>query len=152
MKIAVVGATGPTGQHVVEELLRRGHEVVAYVRRPEGLHPRTSLEIVGGQLSDTRTFAHAIQNCEVVICTLGNRNFKERRFMTQHLPYVSSAMKSAGVNKLVLMSALGGGEVPRAARGISKLVFRFLSSKVFVDRTISERELNQTGKIGRAHV
>jgi uncharacterized protein YbjT (DUF2867 family) len=36
VKIAVLGATGRTGRLVVDELLRRGHAVVALVRDPAG--------------------------------------------------------------------------------------------------------------------
>ena len=35
MKIAVLGATGPSGIQVVEEALERGHVVTAIVRNPE---------------------------------------------------------------------------------------------------------------------
>lgn len=37
MKIAVLGATGPSGLQVVQEALERGHEVTAVVRNPEKL-------------------------------------------------------------------------------------------------------------------
>jgi len=35
MKIAVLGATGPSGIQVVKEALARGHEVTAVVRNPD---------------------------------------------------------------------------------------------------------------------
>ena len=34
MKIAVLGATGPSGVQVVKEALERGHDVTAIVRNP----------------------------------------------------------------------------------------------------------------------
>ena len=37
MKIVVLGATGTTGRLVVDEALAAGHEVVAFVRRPEAV-------------------------------------------------------------------------------------------------------------------
>ena len=37
MKLAVIGATGPTGALVVSQALEKGHEVVALVRNPEKL-------------------------------------------------------------------------------------------------------------------
>ncbi|MBD0693401.1 NAD(P)H-binding protein [Streptomyces sp. CBMA123] len=39
MRIAVLGATGRVGRHAVEQVLGRGHEVVALVRRPQA-HPQ----------------------------------------------------------------------------------------------------------------
>lgn len=35
MKIALLGATGPSGLQVVKEALERGHVVTAVVRNPE---------------------------------------------------------------------------------------------------------------------
>jgi putative NADH-flavin reductase len=37
MRIAVLGATGPSGIQVVKEALQRGHEVRAIVRNPDKL-------------------------------------------------------------------------------------------------------------------
>jgi hypothetical protein len=65
--------------------------------------------------------------------------------MREHLPLVADAMTSAGVPRLVLMSALGGGDLPPRVSGLNKLIFNWLSRKVFVDRTESEAELNRRG-------
>ena len=145
MRIAVVGATGPTGQLAVAEALGRGHEVVAYVRRPQAMTAVPRLSVVPGELADIDAFASAIAGCDVVVCTLGNRSFKIRNFMREHLPMVSAAMLRSGVNRLVLMSALGGGELPTKVTGVGRGIFKFLSRTVFVDRTESESELAATG-------
>ena len=145
MKIAVVGATGPTGQEVVAQGLARGHEVVAYVRRPAALQSAAKLTVIGGQLEETEKFATAIADCDVLICTLGTRSFKERNFMSVHIPMVSDAMKKAGLNRMVLMGALGGGEVPVNAYWFSKKMFKFMSKYIFGDRTVCEDALDKTG-------
>ena len=144
MKIAVVGATGPTGQEVVAQGLARGHEIVAYVRRPEALKPASNLTVIGGQLEETEKFASAISGCDVLICTLGTRTMKERNFMSMHIPMVSDAMKKAGLNRMVLMGALGGGDVPTNAYWFSKKIFKFMSKYIFGDRTICENALDKT--------
>lgn len=145
MRIAVVGATGPTGQEVVTQGLARGHEIVAYVRRPEALGTAANLKVIGGQLADTEKFATAISGCDVLICTIGTRSFKERNFMSQHIPMVSSALKKAGLNRMVLMGALGGGDVPAQAYWFSKIIFKFMSKYIFGDRTVCENDLDKTG-------
>ena len=35
MKLVILGATGPTGQHLVTQALEAGHEVTAIVRNPD---------------------------------------------------------------------------------------------------------------------
>ena len=37
MKLLIIGATGPTGQHLVKEALQREHDVTALVRNPDKL-------------------------------------------------------------------------------------------------------------------
>jgi uncharacterized protein YbjT (DUF2867 family) len=53
MKIAVLGATGITGQTIVAQALSAGHHVTALVRRPEGLPIRHErLRLVVGDARD----------------------------------------------------------------------------------------------------
>jgi len=50
MKIVVFGASGKTGSLLVDEALKSGHNVVAYVRKPESVksdHP--NLKVVTGK-------------------------------------------------------------------------------------------------------
>ena len=143
MKIAVVGATGPTGRLVVDRLLKRGHEVVAYVRRPQALQPAANLTICGGELAQRAKFAEAIGGCDAIVSTLGSRSWSERAFMTRHLPMVADAMADAGVERLVLMSALGSGPLPRRTRGLARVIFAIMSKFIFIDRTRSEAELTR---------
>ena len=35
MRLVILGATGKTGRLLVDQAIGRGHEVVAYVRRPD---------------------------------------------------------------------------------------------------------------------
>jgi putative NADH-flavin reductase len=37
MKFTVIGSTSPTGLHILELGIKRGHEVVAFTRRPQQL-------------------------------------------------------------------------------------------------------------------
>ena len=150
IRIAVVGATGPTGQLVVQQAIEQGHRVAVYARRPNAVPPHSLLTVLGGELDDLQAFAQAITGCDVLICTLGSRSWRERDFMTLHLPMVTRAMQTAGVKRLVLMSALGGGDVPAKTRGLQRLVYKFLSRVIFSDRTTSETDLAATGLVWSA--
>ena len=53
MKIVVFGASGKTGSLLVDEALKSGHDVIAYVRKPESIkleHP--NLKVVAGYLNE----------------------------------------------------------------------------------------------------
>ena len=52
MKLIVLGATGGTGLQIVQQAIRRGHAVTAFVRSPERLGEASTSTLIGG----TRAF------------------------------------------------------------------------------------------------
>ena len=69
MKILVLGATGRTGKHIIEEALKRGHKISAIARNPEKLKD-FEIDITQGTPYDYETLEKAIIGCEAVINTL----------------------------------------------------------------------------------
>jgi len=49
MKLVVFGATGSTGQQLVDSALHAGHEVIAVVRSPHKIVPQPGLIPRGGE-------------------------------------------------------------------------------------------------------
>ena len=58
MKVLVTGASGFVGRVTCDELVRRGHEVVALVRRPGSEPPGTKVQI--GDLTDAASLQEAV--------------------------------------------------------------------------------------------
>ena len=72
MRVAVFGATGKIGRLAVEQLLRDGYDVVAFVRSPAKLGlSDPHLAVVVGELSDTEALSSAICGTDAVISALG---------------------------------------------------------------------------------
>ena len=63
-RVFLTGATGNAGQPVLAELLRRGHEVTAMVRRPATLD---GCRTVLGDLADIRPLADDVARAEAII-------------------------------------------------------------------------------------
>jgi NAD(P)-dependent dehydrogenase (short-subunit alcohol dehydrogenase family) len=120
--ILIVGASGATGQLLVEQLLIRGQSVKAIVRSPEGLpellreDPRLSV-IQGSisELSDTEIARHA-GGCDAVASCLGhNLTLKglfghPRRLVTDATRRLCKAIQSSHSSppvKFVLMNTTG---------------------------------------------
>ena len=73
-RIAVVGATGPAGIHLVRELSARGRMLVAVSRREDtlrGLFGDTGVEIRTADALDRQSTAAAITGCDLVIDCIG---------------------------------------------------------------------------------
>ncbi len=72
MKIAVFGATGGIGKHIITQALTKGYEVNAYVRNTNKITEKhENLTIFVGQVDDFNSIKSCITGCEVVINALG---------------------------------------------------------------------------------
>ena len=148
MRVVVLGATGGTGRLLVEQAIDRGHEVVAYVRRPDALSPRPGLDVVGGQLTDEPALTAAMTGADAVLCAIGPTGVKDllgTDLMRRSLPGVAAAMTAAGVRRLVLLSAYGVGDTARSASLTARLTFRTAVRALYRDKREAEERLAATG-------
>jgi uncharacterized protein YbjT (DUF2867 family) len=148
MRVVVLGATGGTGRLLVEQAIDRGHEVVAYVRRPDAQPPRPGLDVVGGQLTDEPALTAAMAGAGAVLCAIGPTGVKDllgTDLMRRSLPVVAAAMTAAGVRRLVLLSAYGVGDTARSASVTARLTFRTAVRALYRDKREAEERLAATG-------
>lgn len=113
MTILVTGATGTLGRLVVERLLRQGRKVRALTRDPSGANLPREVEVVGGDLTEPRTLAAALDGVRAVHL-LGATGH-------DHAPLRSGAQimalaAEAGVRRLTVLSEGADGELARAVR------------------------------------
>ena len=98
MKIAVVGATGRVGRHVVDVVEGRGHDVVA-VSRGHGV------DVITGTGLDA---ALAGVDCVVDVATGPSADRDEAtRFFTTAAANLQQASTQAGVRRIVVVSIIG---------------------------------------------
>jgi nucleoside-diphosphate-sugar epimerase len=102
--VAVFGATGKIGRHVVDQLLAAGHTVTAYVRNPSKLaisHP--NLTVIEGALDDRAGVARALAGADAVISALGPslRRGATGTPVTDGTRTIVDAMRAAGVRRYI---------------------------------------------------
>lgn len=73
MKVLVTGATGFVGSHVADELLKRGYDVRANVRKSSSLRwlDGKKIETVNASLDDTDSLLKAVDGVEMVVHVAG---------------------------------------------------------------------------------
>jgi uncharacterized protein YbjT (DUF2867 family) len=144
VKLVILGATGLTGHRLVDQAIERGHEVVAYVRRPHALPERPGLRVVGGELTDEAALRAALAGADAVLCAIGPKGLRgliSADLMQRTLPGVAAAMSAAGVRRLVLLSAYGVGDTASVASPLAKIAFRTAVRSLFRDKQLAESRL-----------
>ncbi|MEM8557824.1 MAG: NAD(P)H-binding protein [Bacteroidota bacterium] len=134
MRLAVFGATGRTGRHVVTQALAVGHEVVAFARSRDKLAQQQDLSsdrlhVVLGDVRDYTAVAQAVAGADAVVSCLAPVP-KEGMVQTESTRHIARAMAEHGVQRIVSMTGAGvdaPGDPPRAfagkvIRGIMKVV------------------------------
>ncbi len=112
MKVLVTGGTGFIGPKVVHALRAQGREVRALVRsleRGAGL-ARLGAELAAGDVTDPTSLRAAVAGCTHVVhlvAIIKGSPSDFDRVMTQGTKHLVAAAKEKGVERFVLMSALG---------------------------------------------
>ncbi|ADX44650.1 NmrA family protein [Paracidovorax avenae ATCC 19860] len=105
--VALFGATGPTGRHLIEEALKRGYRLSVYTRDAAKLASfAEKVDIVVGDLQDRNAIAKCVQGADAVISALGPNGLKTQgdRPVMHGLSHIIAAMQQAGVRRLVQIS------------------------------------------------
>jgi putative NADH-flavin reductase len=128
MRVAVFGATGGIGRHVVERALGAGHQIVALARDPAGVEPRDGLSVAAGDLADPSAVARVVAGTDAVIWAVGptSNTADQPPIFEQGARNLVAAMNSAGVKRLVALSGAGitvaGERKPLGGRLMTALV------------------------------
>jgi putative NADH-flavin reductase len=67
MRVALYGATGRAGSRILQELVRRGHDVIAMAREPQKGPPADHVEWKVDDLSDLGHMVESVRGAEAII-------------------------------------------------------------------------------------
>ena len=144
MRIAVFGATGRTGQPLVEQAVERGHEVVAFVREATGLSSTLRnddrVSIVEGDAYTGEGVERAIAGVgdpvDAVVSVLAQTSDGPDDLLTEAGRHMLSAMSQHGVERFVTLVGAGvreeGESVSLGGRMIGTLL-KLLARSVLED-------------------
>lgn len=115
MQLVVFGATGNVGQRVVEEALRRGHEVVGVIRDPEAVQsPDKRVRLVKGDATNANDVAKVARGADAVVSAISPRP-SARGLAAPSLAANSRALikglRDAGVKRVIYVGGASSLEV-----------------------------------------
>ena len=110
MNVLVFGASGKTGQLVVERALAAGHTVTVF---QHSAHDQTKpgVRVVTGDASDPYTVRSAVTGQDAVIDTIGGTApYKDTELERNAARTIIDAMQAEHVRRLLVISMMGVGE------------------------------------------
>jgi len=113
MKVIIFGATGFSGQGILAEALKQGHEVTILVRDASKIPIKhQNLTIVEGNVLNTQTVASVLHHQEAVIQCLGvggKGDGKPSTFISDATKIIVDEMQMQKIKRLIAMSNVGAG-------------------------------------------
>jgi uncharacterized protein len=109
MKITLYGASGMIGSRILNELVSRGHQVIAVVRNPSRIG-RTDVAVRAGDVLDSRGVAETAKGSDAVISAYAPPEDATNKLVDATRSLLS-ALKQAGVQRFVMVGGAGNLEV-----------------------------------------
>jgi putative NADH-flavin reductase len=113
MKVIIFGATGFSGQAILAETIKQGHEVTVLVRDSSKVKIKhNNLRIVKGNVLDSQKVAFVIQNQEAVIQCLGvggKGDGNPTTFISEATKVIVDEMQKQQIKRLIALSNVGAG-------------------------------------------
>ena len=141
MNVVIFGASGATGQRVVERALEAGHYVSAFVRTPGKLTiSHQNLRVLEGNVADAPGVARAVHGQDAVVSTLGvGTPLKHDPAVISGVGHILDAMARANVRRIVYLSFTGVRDLRGAARYVIRPVVGYLLRHEIADHEAKER-------------
>lgn len=142
MKLAVFGATGKTGRHLLDLALGAGHQVTALVRKPSEAQLPAAVRVIEGDIHDSARVAEVIAGNEAVLSCLGAALRASRgpqgKVGADATPAILAAMKTHAVRRLVVLSALGADEAKAQMSAVFKMIMATVLKGIYADKNAME--------------
>lgn len=143
MHVALIGATGPVGSRILEELVSRQHEVTAVVRDVSRVPARAGVSVAAADIHDLAPLTTVLSGHDAVISAV--------RFLKSDVETLLAAVKGAGVTRYLVV---GGAASLYAVGTTTKLIDSGVIPEAylpepsagvrFFERLKQERELDWT--------
>jgi putative NADH-flavin reductase len=124
MKILIYGASGATGHELVNQALKQGHFVTAFVRNPQKLKTRhDDLRIFRGDILNYELVENAVKDQDAVLSALGAASpFKFDQSVVDGVNNIIKAMESNGIGRFIYLSFVGVKESGNTAGFVIKYI------------------------------
>jgi len=125
MKIAVIGATGFVGKHIVLELVNRDHAIKALARHTENIPAHANVEKIALDVNNVDQLAASIADVDVVVSAY-NAGWTNPNLYDDYLKgakAIQEATHKAGVKRFIVIGGAGSLQVTPDVQIVDTLDF-----------------------------
>lgn len=144
MKLGILGASGRTGRHLVEDALAAGHQVKVLVRDPAKLPlQHAQLEVLRGDVHEAEPVRRLVEGCDAVVSALGPAG--------DDLTVCSAAAENviaAGARRYVAVSGMNidvPGDRKNLVGRIASMMNRAMAPEICADKRREYEVLSKSG-------
>jgi len=106
IKIAIIGGTGKSGKYLVQQLLKKGFTLTLLLRNPENFDVQNPLlEIVKGDIRNYDSVLLLLQDCDMIVSTLGQPKGEPSIFSTA-TSHIIKAMQHYNLSRYIVTTGL----------------------------------------------
>jgi len=140
MRLAIFGASGGTGQELLQQALARGDEIRALVRNPAKLTIKSNrLHVVPGDILDKTAVSTTLEGCEAALSTLGVNKLGKNTILSDGTRNIIEAMQAQQVKRFICLTSLGVGDSFNDVWWGFRWVTWTLMRNIFRDKEIQEQ-------------
>ena len=140
MRLAILGATGGIGGHLLSWAADAGYPASVLARDAGAVPRRPGITVTEGDATDPAAVADAVAGADAVLFALGPRGAKTDGLLASAASAVTQAMAKSGARRLICVSAAGAfvRDDP-AANSLVKMIVPRIFAKPFADVREMER-------------
>ncbi len=145
--IAIIGATGSTGEEVVRLALEANYKVIVMVRNPEKMQTKKNVTVLKGDVTDLESLELAIKNVDFVISCFGPANNRKiDSLLSVGASNLVKACEKNGVKRFIFMSGFVQADYSELSFATKLLmpIFRFIYKESYNDKVIAEATIQNS--------
>jgi putative NADH-flavin reductase len=146
VRLLILGSTGPTGRHLLDQALAARHEVTVLVRNASRLtiaHPHLAVAV--GDATDSKALGQVMRDKDAVLSALGAGNSLRSEIASRAMAALIPAMRAQALRRVISLSSFGVGESFEQANLLQRIVFRTMLRQIFADKAKADALLRASG-------
>lgn len=121
MKVVLYGASGMVGSRILRELVNRGHEVTAVVRKPSEI-AESKVTVLQGDVFDEKSVIATAKGAEIAISAYGPGPANPE-ILVRAATTLISGLRQAGVRRFLMVGGAGSLEVAPGCNSRTPRIF-----------------------------